>query len=1072
MGLASQLSHLVDSHVRSRGAQYFRDGRVALVYCISDEAVAEVEGSADEPYKVVLTRQGKRLKVSCSCPYFEDHGCCKHIWATILAADARGGLRGTGGSMPRRLVALEDEESTEVSRPPATSVRNREKPGRNAAWRALLDGALPGPPPPPAVTGEILYVIDLVTLPLRGQLRVELWNLRPKLDGTPGRPRELRLARAALALLPEAADSQILALLAGGMEGGIWSSFYGELPSAFDLPEAVMPLLVPLLCATGRCHVRAEPEPRTGVPLSWDDGEPWALRLEVGEIRGGTLELRAALRRGEERLEPPYFLTSGDVLFKAGTAARHCVGRTGGLLQALHERPLRVPAADRDEALARLLTAEDFRVDLPERLRIEEVAAAPRPRLRLRRAHGLQPFQEQPRAELSFVYDGTELTADAASRGVYQPHERRLLLRDRAAERRAGERLREVGFQVSEDGPRIAPGKVAAAVRALLAEDWQVEAEGKLYRPPGQFRLAVASGVDWFDLTAEADFGGRSVHLPALLAALRRNDGLVPLGDGSFGFLPEEWARRLAPLADFGRVEEKGPAAGRMRFATAQAPLLDALLAEQPEVSFDEAFGRARERLRSFAGVAPAAPPAGFTGTLRGYQQVGLGWLHFLRDFGFGGCLADDMGLGKTVQVLALLAARAAEGAGPTLAVVPRSLVFNWTAEAARFAPGLRIRDHTGTGRAKGDDAFAGCDLVLTTYGTLRRDIGALSRQEFDYVILDEAQAIKNADSQTAKCARLLRGRHRLALTGTPLENHLGELWSLLEFLNPGLLGAGALAPARAAGLRDPDPATRALLGKALRPFLLRRTKEEVATDLPAKMEQTLFCELPAKQRKLYDELRDHYRAALGRQLDRQGLAQSRIQVLEALLRLRQAACHPGLLDPARADEPTAKLDVLLPQLREIVAEGHKVLVFSQFTRFLALVRKQLEQENLAYLYLDGRTRDRQEKVERFQTDPKVPVFLISLKAGGVGLNLTAADYVYLLDPWWNPAVEAQAIDRTHRIGQTRPVIACRLVARNTVEEKILELQSAKRELADAILRADGGPLASLSREDLEWLLT
>ncbi|HSG39740.1 MAG TPA: DEAD/DEAH box helicase, partial [Thermoanaerobaculia bacterium] len=547
------------------------------------------------------------------------------------------------------------------------------------------------------------------------------------------------------------------------------------------------------------------------------------------------------------------------------------------------------------------------------------------------------------------------------------------------------------------------------------------------------------------------------------------------LSDGSLGMIPEEWVERFAPIARLGQTE-----GDHLRFQATQAALLDAWLADQPELTCDEAFERARQRLAGFAGVAPAEAPPGFRGDLRGYQKAGLGWLHFLRDFGFGGCLADDMGLGKTVQVLALLESRRAlrkkegkkEGLPPSLAVVPRSLVFNWLSEAAHFAPRLRVLDHTGAGRAREGDPFAGCDLVLTTYGTLRRDIASLRQVEFDYLILDEAQAIKNADSQTAKAARLLRGRHRLALSGTPVENHLGELWSLLEFLNPGLLGASPLLQARSEELRDPDAGTRNLLARALRPFILRRTKEQVAQDLPAKVEQTLFCELPPKQRRLYDELRDHYRDSLSARIGEQGLGRTKILVLEALLRLRQAACHPGLLDRGRAGEPCAKLDLLMPQLREVLAEGHKALVFSQFTSFLALLRDHLDREGISYLYLDGRTRDRREKVEAFQSDSGCRLFLISLKAGGLGLNLTAADYVYLLDPWWNPAVEAQAIDRAHRIGQTRPVFACRLVARDTVEEKILQLQQSKRDLADAVIQADGSLLAGLSREDLELLLS
>src|SRR5436305_1446923 len=343
---------------------------------------------------------------------------------------------------------------------------------------------------------------------------------------------------------------------------------------------------------------------------------------------------------------------------------------------------------------------------------------------------------------------------------------------------------------------------------------------------------------------------------------------------------------------------------------------------------------------------------------------------------------------------------------------------------------------------------------------------------EFDYLILDEAQAIKNASSQTAKAARLLRGHHRLALTGTPVENHLGELWSLLEFLNPGFLGASSAFRAHSEDLRAPKDENRNVLARALRPLILRRTKEQVARELPPKVEQTIFCELASKQRRVYDELRDHYRATLGQRIGERGWARSKILGLEALLRRRRAACHPGLVDPGRRGDPSAKLDLLLPQLREVLDEGHKALVFSQFTSFLAILRAQLDAEGIPYLYLDGQTRDRQEKVEAFQSDPGRQLFLISLKAGGLGLNLTAADYVYLLDPWWNPAVEAQAIDRAHGIGQERPVFASRIVARDTVEEKILELQKSKRDLADAVIQADKSLLAGLGREDLELLLS
>lgn len=526
-----------------------------------------------------------------------------------------------------------------------------------------------------------------------------------------------------------------------------------------------------------------------------------------------------------------------------------------------------------------------------------------------------------------------------------------------------------------------------------------------------------------------------------------------------------------------------------LRFSRAQGGLLDALLASMPEARCDQLFEDARRELAAFSRIEPAAPPQSFCGTLRPYQQEGLGWLHFLDRFGFGGCLADDMGLGKTVQVLALLAERRGSADAPSLVVTPRSLIFNWAQEARRFAPHLRVLDQSGPARQRDTAHLREYDLVLTTCGTLRSDAGMFKDFDFDYAILDEAQTIKNAGTQAAKAARLLRARRRLALSGTPIENRLGDLWSLFEFLNPGMLGSAGVFRKLTAPAQAPDEAHhkendnngkgndenngngRTLIARALRPFILRRTKEQVARDLPEKVEQTVYCELEPPQRALYDELRDHYRQALIARVEQVGMKRAKIQVLEALLRLRQAACHPGLLDKKRVSEPSAKLDALRQQLTEVLAEGHKALVFSQFTSLLSIVRRDLDARGVTYEYLDGKTRDRQQRVERFHADGSCNLFLISLKAGGLGLNLTGADYVFLLDPWWNPAVEAQAIDRAHRIGQQRPVFAYRLIAKGTVEEKVLELQASKRDLADAIINEDNSLIASMGREELELLL-
>ncbi len=480
-------------------------------------------------------------------------------------------------------------------------------------------------------------------------------------------------------------------------------------------------------------------------------------------------------------------------------------------------------------------------------MRLEEIAAVPRPRLRL-----LPPRWDGgwPRAELSFLYEDRAVMADSPERGLYQPDSRRFLLRDPGAERKGAERLGELGFRLEAQSAssismppslQIATGRVPKVVPVLLAEGWAVEAEGKLYRTGGSFKMNVASGVDWFELHGEADFEGQTVPLPQLLAAIRKGAPFIPLSDGSLGMLPEEWVRKLSPMAALG-----SPEGDHLRFRSVQAVLLDAWFADEPTITCDAAFERARRRLREFSGIAPAEAPPGFKGELRGYQQAGLGWLHFLRDFGFGGCLADDMGLGKTVQVLALLESRRTrrkrDRLPPSLVVVPRSLIFNWLSEAARFTPRLRVLDHTGTGRrpcARRSPATTWCSPPT---GPCRKDIAALREVEFDYLILDEAQAIKNADSQTAKAARLLRGRHRLALSGTPVENQLGELGAC-RVPQPGMLGA-AQTSASTTTAAVPLAGESGALARALRPFLLRRTKEQVAPELPPRLEQTIYCEL------------------------------------------------------------------------------------------------------------------------------------------------------------------------------------------------------------------------------------
>ena len=1147
VSLTSQLSGDFDSAVRQRGADYFRTGRVQIESGSASRVVATVRGSSR--YTVKLEREGPRIVASCTCPYF-DVDACKHIWAVVLAAASRGFLQGHGRAGNAYLVPAgdqdddfgddddfedEDEDAIDddgwdeedgyggrpryqqpaplrVLQPTPSPARKSSRQPRSGGWRNRLAQLTSASATDESSRGEIwpstrelLYVIDAAKTQAGGELQVEICFRDLKMDGGWAKPKAQYLPRHVLYRLTDLNDRRILSFLAGATPdhgsngyGYVYGGRpYDSLPFRYRLIAAQAGWILPALCQSGRCRLRLneEDEEPQWVTVNWEEGQPWQFRLSVRRRQDcGHYELAGELSCGAQRTDlTSVLLAYAGVCFTRESAVPFEPAGASHWIACLRQQgPVLVPVAQCDEFLAELLRQPELPpLDLPEELRHEEVSLAPRPRLTVK-PDRWRPGQLQ--GELSFDYGGAIVAHEDRSRAVVQTAQRRVLVRDFATERAAHERLQRLGWRLPSPGYssqetklELVPRHLPNVVRELTAEGWHVEAEGKVYRSPGNFNIQVHSGIDWFELHGSVEFGDAVAPLPELLAALRRGENTVKLGDGTFGLLPEDWLQKYGLLAGLGTAHE-----GHLRFRRSQVGILDALLAAHPQAQCDALFAQARAEVRRFMGIEPADPSAGFCGELRPYQQEGLGWLHFLRRFGFGGCLADDMGLGKTVQVLALFEARRelrervgeqstkrksgrhtapdSSRVGPSLVVMPKSLIFNWKQEAARFAPRLRVLDHTGTLRRKGNGHFADYDVVLTTYGTLRNDAVDFKDVRFDYLILDEAQAIKNADSVSAKAARLLQGDYRLALSGTPVENHLGELWSLFEFLNPGMLGAASVF--KLTGARNPDEETRKLLAHALRPFLLRRTKEQVVRDLPPKVEQTLYCELESKQRKLYDELREHYRQSLLTRIEREGIQRAKIQILEALLRLRQAAIHPGLLDKERRGESSAKLDMLLPRLQEVIEEGHKTLVFSQFTGMLSILREHLDREGIAYVYLDGKTRDRQACVERFQTDPDCRLFLISLKAGGLGLNLTAAQYVFLLDPWWNPAVEAQAVDRAHRIGQTNQVFAYRLIARGTVEEKVLELQNTKRELADAIIGADNSLIRNLGKEDLQLLLS
>ncbi len=1100
MSLVLRTQHAFADRVRRRGVGYARSGRVEIRTGGGDSLLADVEGSEGEPYRVRLLRDGggkqPGLGVSCTCPHYEGGELCKHIWAVILSVESSGWadplLRGAPARV--RVISLdsadawddvEEEEDEPVPSPPPARAARR----ASGAWRARLaalasNASSPGDGAPLLATSryDLCYGIEIDHSLRAGDLVLGVYTRRRLRDGSLGVPSPHRPSAGDATRAETAGEARALELLAELVERQRYTGIYHG-SSGVRVPGALHEPLLTLLTATGRLAV-TEAVSGWGQPqLAWltlDSGAAFELRLALTRA-DGAFELRGHFEREGETLaldSVRLSLATGFIVHGA-MLSRAALGRDVRWLKEARAG-LRVPAREVDAFVAALLATPGVPpVELPSELGFHEHTGAPTPRLRFARIAetGATPLP----ARLDFLYGAAEVAASDRAARVFEPEARVIHTRDRAAEDAAVVLVASLGFVranaagwVPEGAPQLQlpPRAFEAAVSELLDKGWLVEADGRPLRRAGRSWASVRSGIDFFEVDGGIDFAGETAPFPALLAAAREGSRFVRLGDGSRGLLPRDWLARSGALADFAEAE-----GDQLRFARSQAVLLDVWLDAQQQVKVDRSFAALRKKLACFSGIEPIPEPAGFVGTLRGYQREGLGWLEFLREFGLGGCLADDMGLGKTVQVLALLVARKAARGGsarPSLVVAPRSVVHNWRDEAQHFAPDLALLDYSGSERAALREQIGAHDLVLTTYGTLRRDVETLAEMRFDYAILDEAQAIKNAGSRTAKVARTLRAEHRLALTGTPVENHLGELGSLFEFLNPGMLGrAKALrALASPSALQGGGGEALAALARALRPFILRRVKSQVLAELPEKTEQAIVCELGPRQRRLYDELRNHYRASLGARIAKHGLARSRIHVLEALLRLRQAACHPALIAPRFADVPAAKLEALFAQLEEVVSASHKALVFSQFTKLLGFVRAGLDARGIAYEYLDGKTRDRKERVARFQGDPACPVFLISLKAGGLGLNLTAAEYVFLLDPWWNPAVEAQAIDRAHRIGQERPVFAYRLLAEGTVEEKILELQASKRRLVEAVISEDASGLASLTAKDLERLFS
>lgn len=1111
----------------ARGRAYYREGRVYKVKLLNGraKAICKVEGSSGE-YTVTIEadNRGNKLYFDCDCPYALDGNFCKHMIAASLKTSEY--LKNLDGRNSAEVVIGDDEEFEDddwdedddedgdddydpyvfINRtpPPVANARNSVTPTQN--WQNKLDVTLSQIPRGQSNAGAsaqryaAVFAVKKEEYGYGGAslyfsiyiIKARNWQPLNELSGANDRQAVndllaangdwlkvaenfygalnaqgcLNISPAAVVLLSSA--NQMMRF------GSFDASAYFPLIAQFDIPIFLVGKYKNKVF--GRLEVLSEPLDIQVVFSKQEDNLVLEAAVKYDPPIRGKVDVLTY---------NPVWVTCADKLFQL----RNVSG-----LNLMSSFPIIVPAqhADifREKYLRRVAELLPIKSDL---IQWSEVQAAPVPRLYLH-----DDKDNVLRADLRFGYGERELPAVKAEESfavetVPDAWELIRIQRDNEREKYFYQLLTDPVYRLKRSDARHPHHVFELRARAhpfdfllhsvpkLTEAGFEIYGEdnlklGKINRATPTARVSVSSGIDWFDVKAYIEYGDQQVSLHDVRRALKRGEKYIKLADGSVGQIPQEWLEKYKHL--FGMAEET---ADGFRVADFHLPLVDQLLNEDAAIQIPPDLNQRREKLRAFERISAQPLPRGFTGELRPYQKAGFEWLYFLREYKFGGILADDMGLGKTVQVLTYLQslketrwqAPAADIEPRALIVVPKSLIANWQRESEKFTPDLRFLDYTGNSRKKDPAIFKDYDIVLTTYGVLLRDIELLGKYHFDTIVLDESQAIKNPLSQSSKASRLLRCEHKLVMTGTPVENNTFELWSQFAFLNPGLLGTVEYFkkefanPIETAG----DEQTAGLLRQLVYPFILRRTKEQVAPELPPRTERVVYTDMEPAQKKLYAQTRECYRAELLGLIESEGMNDARFKILEGLLRLRQIAIHPKLADNSYKGE-APKFEFLLETLETLQAENHKALIFSQFVETLKLLRKELDARKIKYEYLDGQTQKRLERVDSFQNNAAIPFFLISLKAGGVGLNLTAADYVIHLDPWWNPAVEMQATDRAHRIGQNKPVIVYKIIARESVEEKILQLQEKKKHLVNQLITTEASFFKSLTKEDVGALFS
>lgn len=1065
---------------RTRGLEYHQEKRVSLLEQSDQSATFNVLG--EKKYQVVVqVPKGQRVTATCTCQYFKDGHKCKHIWATYLYVDQNQVFEAKQTSSGQDENTSPEKENGGWIKT-FSSFLNSEEKHESDINHFLADAH--------DLKSEKLrsgvYVINAQKSKLNDKVFLSLLCQEFKQDGSLSVIKNLGESEETLALHGDPLDQEILTTLLGPTKEGDSGYYSRSKTNTVSIQPRSLKQILTQITQSGRLYIDFTKYSYSNtyenvssyqyLPQDYD----FVFELVSQSVTGYSLTPSLRNRETGEKISTDKIqLFISDLVFCEKTCFHSNYSKFANWMKVFKsDHALSIPHSQIHQFLEIFYKQPDHPdLILPSELGIQKINVQPKLKIYFEQVG--ESFYE---VKLNSSYNDYKIENNKGSTSFYDSQKNQIVERDPQIEQQMRQQVLQLLYSESAAKKMQLSAKMILGMDALkdilpslLKLEHEIYIQSAKVKKLSNLDLKLTNHMDWFDLelakTKKADL--TTADLPELLKSIQEDSGFVKIKDQVF-LLPDEISKKLKMISRF-----TGQAAfdeqGRLKLSKVQSLFISSVLEQETEsktqVNREVFQGLLQSKMKT---SKDGNPTKMFQGELRPYQKLGVGWLSKLHELGFGGLLADDMGLGKTVQVIAFLSkiqnlaplvtktkkATTKTTAAKVLIACPKSLIFNWQDEFAKFAPEMKVLCYQGKNRQTLLDDIVKYDIVITTYHSLRQDIQLMRDYEFEAFIVDEAQNIKNSESQVSMACRMVKAKHVYALTGTPVENSIQDFFSIMNVVLPGLFTPGK-------NILKYGNDDIQLLGRAFAPFILRRKKQDVLKDLPEKSEQVLYCELSPEEKQRYEELKNYYWSQLKGVIDQQGMNRSKIQILEALLRLRQASCHIGLLDQTKRDFVSAKFELLLEQIQEIVAEGHKVLVFSQFTQLLELFKYQLNQLNLPYHYLDGQTKDRKEIVSDFQMHDDKKVFLLSLKAGGVGLNLTAAEYVFILDPWWNPAVESQAIDRAHRIGQTKKVFAYKMIAKDTVEEKILKLQETKKDLLENLLSQKQSVLKNMTFEEI-----